>query len=332
MSNMNVNAPDSATGDVKEFIRKSTELIDFAIEEIENVSLVGPDTLMARDMMSPFVWIEPNGKHGIMVRAVPRIGGPASDTGVIWAGWSDDGVTFTMLDQPSIVPGPDAQDIGGVEDPTVVRVGDGSYVVYYTGVTADMSRGELYYAAGPSIDALVKSGVALASKKSMGNTKEATVDRTADGHWRLFYEYAADEASRIGLAIGEKVDGPWVEQPTPFMPRTDGWDSWHLSTGPLLTDQADMPVMFYNGATRDARWRIGWVAFDRDMRKVIDRCIQPLLTPPPGTDRTDTDIAFAASVIVKDNAMWLYYSLEDRRLSRARIKRFMDGRQLDQAE
>ena len=96
----------------------------------------------------------------------------------------------------------------------------------------------------------------------MGNTKEATVNRTADGHWRLFYEYAQDDASRVGLAIGGDVCGPWQERPTPFMPREKNWDNWHLSTGPLLVDQPDRPVMFYNGATRDARWRIGWVAFD----------------------------------------------------------------------
>ena len=79
--------------------------------------------------------------------------------------------------------------------------------------------------------------------------------------------------------------------------------------------------MFYNGATRDARWRIGWIAFDRDCRTVVDRCIEPLLTPPPVEDRTATDIAFAASVIVQDGEIWLYYSLEDRRLARARLRR-----------
>jgi hypothetical protein len=68
------------------------------------------------------------------------------------------------------------------------------------------------------------------------------------------------------------------------------------------------------------------------MRVVTDRCIQPLLTPPPGTDRTDTDIAFAASVIVKDKAIWLYYSREDRRLSRARLKRFMDDGRIVRVE
>jgi predicted GH43/DUF377 family glycosyl hydrolase len=276
---------------------------------------------MARDLMSPYVWQEPDGRFGIMVRAVPKTGAERTDTGQIWAGWGKDGANFDMLAMPSITGGPEANDIGGVEDPTVLRQEDGAYVVYFTAVTADMTHGELSYATGPSLDKLKKSGVVLASTKSMGNTKEASITRTKHGKWRLFYEYAADDASRIGLALGEGVAGPWEERPTPFMPREDGWDNWHLSTGPMLMSDEDIPVMFYNGATRDARWRIGWIAFNSDCTAVVDRCIQPLLTPPPKSLRTDTDIAFAASVIEEKGVIWLYYSLEDSRLARARLRR-----------
>lgn len=295
--------------------------LDFNVESMEPVTLSGPPVLADRNLMSPYVWQEPDGRFGIMVRAVPRAGTEPIDTGLIWAGWSKDGKSFDMLAAPSIVPGPDEPELGGVEDPTVLRKDDGSFVVYYTGVTADHTHGEMFYATGPSVDALVKQGIALASTKSMGNTKEATVSRTADGSWRLFYEYAADEASRVGLATGPGIAGPWTEQPTPFQPRTDSWDNWHLSTGPLLMDDPDCPVMFYNGATHDARWRIGWVAFDRNCRTVVDRCIEPLITPPPVEDRSATDIAFAASVVVEKGAIWLYYSLEDRKLERALVRR-----------
>ena len=315
-----MNPDATADPHVKDQVETSRGGLDFNVKAIEDVMLKGPPALMARDLMSPFVWQEPDGRFGIMVRAVVRLGERMIDTGVIWAGWSTDGRQFTMLDAPSIVPGPEPHDAGGVEDPTVVRLEDG-YLVYYTGVLADMAHGELSYARGPSIDRLTKSGVALASSKSEGNTKEATVERVADGRWRLFYEYAADEASRVGLALGRSEVGPWTEQPTPFMPREDSWDDWHLSTGPLLTEDPDVPVMFYNGATRDARWRIGWVAFDRDCRQVTDRGIEPLITPPPTADRGATDIAFAASVVVVGGAIWLYYSLEDRRLVRALIHR-----------
>ena len=321
MKDIGTSQADSLTGDRKEKMARSSSRVDFNIEDLQTVTLTGPEALMARDLMSPYVWMEPDGRYGMMVRAVPAAGQPRTDTGQIWAGWSDDGVTFAMNATPSLVGSKAERDAGGVEDPTVLRLKDGSYVVYYTGVNADMAHGEMFYATGPSPDKLTKAGVALASTKTMGNTKEATIGRTAEREWRLFYEYAADDASRIGLAIGDDVGGPWHEQPTPFMPREDGWDSWHLSPGPMLMDDPDTPVMFYNGATQDARWRIGWIAFDRDCRKVVDRCLQPLLTPPPVGDRTATDIAFAASIIVHGGETWLYYSLEDRRLSRALIRR-----------
>jgi len=304
----------------KDVVANADLALDFNVKRIETVTLDGPPDLMKRDLMSPYVWQEPDGRWGIMVRATVKAGETLTDTGQIWAGWSNDGLHFTMLDQPAIVPGPGEHDAGGVEDPTVVRQDDG-YVVYYSGVLADHAHGELSYATGPSLDRLIKSGVALASSKSEGNTKEATVDHTPDGKWRLFYEYAADEASRIGLADGPGVAGPWSEQPTPFMPREQSWDDWHLSTGPLLTDDPQHPVMFYNGATRDARWRIGWVAFNADYTSVVARGLEPLITPPPTDDRSATDIAFAASVVVADGSIWLYYSLEDRRLARALIRR-----------
>jgi hypothetical protein len=79
--------------------------------------------------------------------------------------------------------------------------------------------------------------------------------------------------------------------------------------------------MFYNGATADARWRIGWIAFDEDFTRVIDRCIEPMIVPPPPKERAGTDIAFAASLIDDGRDVHLYYSLEDRVLRRAVVRR-----------
>jgi predicted GH43/DUF377 family glycosyl hydrolase len=292
--------------------------VDFNVEAREAVSVDQTGALADHDLMSPFVWEEPNGVLGLMVRAVPRAV-KSGNTGAIFYGTSNEGVSFQMDETPVIAPGPDAIDSGGCEDPTVVII-DGRYVVYYTGVNADRSSGQLLYAEGPDVHHLTKRGVALASSKTEGNTKEATIERTADDRWRLFYEYAAEGASAIGLALGDGVSGPWHEQPAPFSRREDNWDKWHLSTGPLLTRNPEMPVMFYNGATEDARWRIGWVAFNRDCTKVVDRCVEPLITPPPPSERTGIDIAFAASVIVRRGLIYLYYSLGDKVLYRSRIK------------
>lgn len=299
-----------------------TGQVDFNVEKIEPVILHGPDAVTQRDLMSPYVWKADKGEeYRMMARAVPKMGDEA-DTGMIWYATSEDGLIFTATDAPIIVPGKDGEDAGGCEDPTVVQLPDGSYVVYYTGVDSSRTHGEMLYATGPDIDRLTKRGVAMASTPSQGNVKEATVDRTKKGRWRMFYEYAADEASLVGLAIGPDVDGPWTHQSQPFAPRQRSWDNFHLSTGPLLTDDKDQPVMFYNGATKDARWRIGWVAFDAEYEQVTDRCVEPLLAPPPSPDRMATDIAFAASLIPRGERCWLYYSRADRALFRASVRRF----------
>ena len=83
--------------------------------------------------------------------------------------------------------------------------------------------------------------------------------------------------------------------------------------------------MFYNGATHDARWRIGWVTFDPNFTRITDRGEEPMLVPPPAKDRTATDIAFAASTVVQpDGGIHLYYSLEDRMLARAHVRLYED--------
>lgn len=292
----------------------------FEAEAIETVSIHATGELARRDVMSPYVWQQDDGTFAMLVRGVPKGGDYKADTGQVWYGTSPDGLSFTMHDAPVLAPGLDDLDIGGVEDPTLV-IEKGQWLVYYTGVDAAHASGQMLYATGTGPFDLVKQGVALASSKTEGNTKEPTVNRTKDGHWRLFYEYAAHDASLIGLAIGDGEAGPWHEMPQPFAPRPETWDAWHLSTGPLYTGDKDRPVMFYNGATQNAHWRIGWVAFNHDYSQVVDRCVDPLIVPDQHPEFGLVDIAFAASCVVADGGkIDLYYSVEDRLLMRARLR------------
>jgi predicted GH43/DUF377 family glycosyl hydrolase len=296
-----------------------TVSVDFNVEQIDPLTMVGNEAVSRRDLMSPYVWRQDDGSYAMLVRAVPRPD-ETGDTGTIWYATSSDGLCFTATDLPVLSPGPGPDDVGGCEDPTPVFRADGSVVIYYTGVDATRTHGEMLYATGPSIDRLEKQGVAMQNTPTQGNIKEATVDRTRSGGWRLFYEFAREEKSLVGLAVSDHDAGPWVDEKDPFAPRPDSWDSWHLSTGPLLTTDKDRPVMFYNGATHDARWRIGWIAFDAEYTQVVGRCVEPLITPPPSLERTATDIAFAASVVTVGNEIWLYYSLADTHLYRAIVR------------
>ena len=159
--------------------------IDFNVEATDAVTLNGPQALIERDWMSPYVWKGKDGLYQMMVRAVPKPG-VTGDTGTIWHATSKDGLAFTATAEPVIRPGPGPDDISGCEDPTVIERPDGTFVVYYTGVDASRAHGEMLYAEGPSMEALVKKGVAIASTPTQGNVKEATVDRTKAGAWRQF--------------------------------------------------------------------------------------------------------------------------------------------------
>ena len=297
----------------------------YAVERLDTVTIAPGSPLDGMDLMSPFVWKEGD-RYRMMVRGVSDPLGPADPTGLIACGWSDDGLAFALDDGLAIAPGTDPADAdaGGCEDPTVVRI-DGQYVVYYTGVDAKRTQGVMIAASGPTIETLVKRRVVLEAPAGEGNIKEATLAQTAAGEWRLFYEYAAlfeqgRGASRIGVATAAHPGDPWTSLADPFGTRTESWDNWHLSTGPICQVEGADPVMFYNGATLDARWRIGWVSFSPDYARVTGQGVMPVILPPPPDDRSKTDIAFAASTVIEDGLISLYFSLEDRTLRRARVR------------
>ena len=294
----------------------------YSVEQIDDLTIVPGSPVDGMDMMSPFVWQE-NERYRMLVRAVPCPLGPKDPTGVIPTATSIDGLSFTVDPPLAIVPGSDPGDIdaGGCEDPTVV-IADGRYVVYYTGVEQSRKQGAMVVAVGNDLHRLKKREIALQAPPGQGNIKEATLVQCPQGDWRLFYEYAENDASRIGMAIAKTLEGPWTSTHNPFSVREDSWDDWHLSTGPVVSIDGGDPVMFYNGATRDARWRIGWISFDKNFTHVTGRGIEPAIIPPPPRERSATDIAFAASTIVEDGMISLYYSVEDRELRRARIRRY----------
>lgn len=295
-------------------------MVAYVVERLDTI-VIGPGSILdGMDLMSPFVWTE-GPLYRILVRGVPTPLGPHDPTGVIVGGASKDGLTFAMEKGLAITPGPMTDDLGGCEDPTVLQA-DGQYLVYYTGVDVARSQGSMILAVGPDLDSLVKTELVLKAPPGEGNIKEATLAQTPAGDWRLFYEYAADDASRIGMATGPTAQGPWEVIADPFPIREDSWDNWHLSTGPIVQMAGQDPVMFYNGATHDARWRIGWVSFDANFTRVTGRGLEPLLLPPPATERTATDIAFAASTVMEGDHIALYYSLEDRMLRRALVRRY----------
>ena len=289
----------------------------FVLERMDALRIDRPDALRGFDLMSPYVWREDKGQLGLMLRAVPVAADADASTGSIWYGTGTDGLCFRLEDRPVLVPGPDAHDAKGCEDPTVVRHA-GQLIVFYSGLDAE-GNGHLLWASGPDARSLTKRGIAHRSFHDEQDVKEAEVAITRNGHWTMGFEYARGEASMIGYAEGDGPAGPWRPTKHDFGARADKFDSWHLSPGPMLLDDPERPIMFYNGATHDGVWGVGWVVFDHANARVIDRCDAPLIAPPGEVD--GRNMAFAASMITHRDSIHLYLSLNDRSCQRAIIRR-----------
>ncbi len=264
----------------------------FTVEQTAPLQLVRTSPLTEMYTLSPFVW-RGQLRYELLLRAVNHSEIAAEKVARIYYGQSEDGLRFTMGDQPVIAPGPGDDDKDGCEDPTVAVVGHTTYV-YYSGWNQTAQKAQLLLAAGTDAEHLRKRGIAIPYSDRVMNPKEATIAPVADGAWRLFFEFAENDSSKVGIASSPAVSGPWTVLSPIFEARPGRWDGWHLSPGPLLCSDPMRPVMFYNGATRDAKWRIGWIAFDAGFTQVVARGDDPLITPPPGAPG-DTDIAFAAS-------------------------------------
>lgn len=302
-----------------------TRPIGFAVTATEPVTLSRTNRLADMYVLSPYVW-RADGRFHLMLRCVPRRDDePRLKMAEIWYGQSDDGRHFVMDEAPVIFPGPDLADLDGCEDPTVLIDGD-IVRVWYTGWNQREQTGRLMLARGPDVHRLAKAGVVIQSHPpAYGNPKEATVVAAGDDRWRMFFEFARDEASRIGMIDGTDLDGPWSEPAdAPLEPRPERWDCWHLSPGPVIggggAGSHGRPVMFYNGATRDAQWRIGWAVFDRGWNRVLARSEEPLIGPEGPRAESDTDIAFAASAVELEDGIAIYYSQSDQHLRRVVVR------------
>lgn len=289
----------------------------FALEKTEALALEGSASVLNMFALSPCVWWEA-GQYALLLRTVPHSDDKAEKISRIYAGSSCDGLRFVIDAQPVIAPDSGADDRDGCEDPTVAVTEHGTYV-YYSGWNAAEETGRLLLAAGPDSRKLQKRGIMLAPMEGYANPKEATLVQVPDGSWRLFFEYADEGASKIGLASGPAVNGPWTVLPPVVEARPGHWDDYHLSPGPIFNADSERPVMFYNGANEDTQWRIGWIAFDENYTRILERSDAPLIVPPPGQPG-DTDIAFAASCVTVNGSAHLYYSIADKELFRATLR------------
>jgi beta-1,2-mannobiose phosphorylase / 1,2-beta-oligomannan phosphorylase len=260
--------------------------------------------------LSPFVVRSEHG-YEMLLRLVNPSDDPAKKVSRIYHASSTDGIAFDVGPEV-IAPGDwDDSDGAGCEDPTVVG-NAGAYSVFYSGYNAVHNSTSMLRAAGTSLTNLTKMGLVFRPDAVHRNTKEAALVKTPNG-FRMFFEYAQGGASLIGVADAARIEGPWAFGGSPLVPRPSSFDSWHLSPSSAIACADGTHILFYNGASKEAVWRIGYALLDQSGTVVLDRPEKPLIEPF-GLTGDDTNIAFAASAVVEDSKnACVYYSVADRR-------------------
>lgn len=282
----------------------------------EQLVFEGDAELLAMYLLSPYVWMEGD-EWWVAVRAVPRSDRARDKIARVHVGRSDDGVRFRLDAHPALSPGPDADDSDGCEDPTVVRDGTGLRV-FYSGWNEDAKVGRLLSATTDGDPRRwSKQGRVLSEPSRFLNPKEAVVVR-ADDEWRLLLEYATAGRSAIGLATSPSLGGPWTPLSDPLLRRHGRWDDFHLSPGAVLLAGEEPPLLFYNGANDQTKWRVGWAQLDSSCTSITDRGDAPLIVPEPVSGE-DTDIAFCSSAVQHGDDVWLYYTISDKDTFRTRV-------------
>jgi beta-1,2-mannobiose phosphorylase / 1,2-beta-oligomannan phosphorylase len=275
-----------------------------------------PPDLADYFVLSPYVVRSERG-YEMLLRMVNPSDDAAEKVSRIYYASSSDGIAFDVGPEV-IAPGlRDELDGAGCEDPTIVWTA-GAYAVFYSGYNAVSNSTSMLRAVGTSLTDLTKKGLVFQPDAVHRNTKEAAVIPTPNG-FRIFFEYAQGGASLIGVADAPRIEGPWAFDVSPFVPRPSDFDSWHLSPSSAIRCSDGTHVLFYNGASKEAAWRIGYAVLDETGTILLDRPDEPLIEPF-GLMGDDTNIAFAASAVVENakNAC-VYYSIADRRPCRVNV-------------
>lgn len=279
------------------------------------IEIERPEELASHYTLSPYVLRSTEG-FAVLLRLVNRSDDAEKKVSRVHAGTSGDGTTFVLGATPVVEPDDMMEDSGGCEDPTVVAA-DGQYAVFYSGYSRKTRASYMLGATGSKLERLTKQGLVFADP-AYQNPKEAAVVATSTGY-RMFFEYAADGRSKIGVADAPALGGPWTFAPTPLEARAGCFDAYHMSPASTVRLNDGRVVLFYNGSTQKIAWRIDWAILNADATEILERSDEPLISPQDIEDG-DTDIAFAAStVIVEPNVVWMYYSVSDRILKRGTI-------------
>ncbi|MCO5723289.1 hypothetical protein [Robiginitalea marina] len=263
-------------------------------------------------------------------------------TSRIGLAWSTDGLNFTKYPEPVLYPDKDAfrqwEYPGGVEDPRVVELEDGTYLMLYTGWNQQTARlcsatspdlvhwtkhGPVFETAhsGAFLDQWSKSGSVVTERIG-----DRLIARKIDGKYHMYW-------GELFVNVATSPDGKdWIPAVDPkgnllhaFTPTRGDFDSHLVEPGPpaLLTEAGIL--LIYNGknlsgegagsSTPQGTYCGGQVLFDaKQPGRFLGRLNVPFICPSLPHERTgqyQAGTTFAEGLVVYKGNWFLYYGTAD---------------------
>ncbi|HIH98093.1 MAG TPA: family 43 glycosylhydrolase [Thermoplasmata archaeon] len=243
---------------------------------------------------------------------------------VIGLAVSNDGISFKRTDKPLIIPEYRYENIGGCEDPRIVKIEDTFYLTY-TGVGSKNRISKLCLATSKDLINWEKCGPIIDWD---GAKSGAIIPEKINGkYWMYFGDTNIWLANSKDL-IHWKCD---KEKDVVLRPREGYFDSKLVEPGPAPIMTEDGILLIYNGATKGAEPRMGhytcmigqknlrkyatgWALFSKtDSSKLIARCEKPILEVTEDFERNGqvSNVVFAEGLVKKEDKYYLYYGCAD---------------------
>lgn len=270
---------------------------------------------------------------------VAGIGGRTSRIGL---SYSTDGLHFTKLPQPVLYPDRDAfrkwEDPGGVEDPRVVELEDGTYLMLYTAWNRETARlsaatsadlrhwtkqGPVFETAhqGAFLNTWSKSGSVLTELKD-GRLIAKKINGNYVMYWgELFVNVAYSENGTDWVPTLEDKGG--LQQS--FRPTLHDFDSHLTEPGPPALYTENGILLLYNGKnlsgegsgsqTPEGSYCGGQALFDPARpERLIGRLDSPFICPSLPHEQSgqyQAGTTFIEGLVFYRNAWFLYYGTAD---------------------
>ena len=272
------------------------------VERYENNPIVFPDGegFDASATFNPAAVVK-NGRVYLFYRAQEVWFG----TSVIGLAVSDDGLHFTKMEEPVVVPEYSWEIPGGCEDPRIVRVNDTYYMTYtaYDGKTARL-------ALARSKDLIHWEKLGIVFPEWGWSKSGAILPVKVNGYYWMYFGDSNVWIARSKDMVHWETDRSWVV----LRPRKGYFDSRLVEPGPPPVIVGDKIVLIYNGANDSLAYSVGWAIFSLDdPRRLVARAEEPILTPRTYWERFGQvrNVVFAEGLVHFRGKWFLYYGAAD---------------------